>query len=221
MPESLLARARRRRFTWLFVALLATLGARPVLEAFGSSGNPFDLLVAASLCVAALGLAREPGMRWLIVLAAALVAVRGIEVLVDSEPIRTVGRLLWTAGFALAAVVSVRRAFAPGRVDGERIFAALDFYLLAAILFGAGYWALDRARPGSFAGDVGLDGLDFQEAVYLSFVTIASLGYGDLVPKSPAARGLAVVQAVGGQMYIAVLLARLVSLYARERDPGA
>jgi hypothetical protein len=47
-------------------------------------------------------------------------------------------------------------------------------------------------------------------------VTIATLGYGDVVPVSDAARGLAILEAVGGQMYIAVLVARLVSLYAAQ-----
>ncbi|MEB2345022.1 MAG: potassium channel family protein [Deltaproteobacteria bacterium] len=221
MLGSLLERYRRRRFAWLFGALLATLGAQPVLETFGSDGNVFELLVGVSLCVAALGLAREPGMRWLVAAAAALVAVQGIQAVLGAAPAQTAGALLWPAGFALAATASVRHAFASGRVDGERIFAALDAYLLVAILFGVGYRAIDRWRPGSFAGDVGADGLGLQDAVYLSFVTIASLGYGDLVPKSAAARGLVIVEAVGGQMYIAVLLARLVSLYAREREPRA
>lgn len=215
MLGRLLARYRRRRFAWLFAALLATLGARPVLAGFGFPGDPFELLIAASLCLAAVGLAREPGMRWLVALAAVFVVVRGVQTALAAEP-RVLDALLWSAGFALAAVASVRHALAAGRVDAERIFAALDAYLLAALLFGVAYWMLETARPGSFGGDVGADGLDLSEAIYLSFVTVASLGYGDLVPKSEGARGLAVAQAVGGQMYLAVLVARLVSLYARE-----
>ena len=55
-------------------------------------------------------------------------------------------------------------------------------------------------------------------AVYFSFVTIATLGYGDIVPKSEVTQGMAVLQAVGGQMYLAVLVARMVSLYTRPAD---
>jgi len=216
----LLERYRRHRYAWLFAALLATFGARPVLEGFGSDRDPFHWLVAASLCVAALGLARERGMRWLVALAAAFVVVRATQAALAVEPARPYDALLWSAGFALAAVSCVRHALGAGRVDAERIFAALDAYLLAALLFGVAYWALDRSQPGSFAGAVGADGLDVREAIYLSFVTIASLGYGDLVPRSEGARGLAIVEVVGGQMYLAVLVARLVSLYAREKDAG-
>jgi hypothetical protein len=51
--------------------------------------------------------------------------------------------------------------------------------------------------------------------MYFSFVTIASLGYGDIVPLSAPARSVAVLEALSGQMYLAVLVARLVSLYSR------
>jgi hypothetical protein len=116
----------------------------------------------------------------------------------------------------LAAIASVRHALRPGRVDGERILAALDAYLIVGLLFGVAFWMLDARHPGSFGGALGDGLLDLREAIYLSFVTIATLGYGDIVPVSDAARGLAIVEAVGGQMYLAVLVARLVSLYARQ-----
>ena len=52
----------------------------------------------------------------------------------------------------------------------------------------------------------------YSRFVYFSFVTLATLGYGDIVPLTATARGLAVIEAIGGQLYIAVLVARLVSL---------
>ena len=52
-------------------------------------------------------------------------------------------------------------------------------------------------------------------AIYFSFVTLATLGYGDIVPRTDVARGLAIVEGVGGQLFLAVMVARLVSLYGR------
>ena len=49
-------------------------------------------------------------------------------------------------------------------------------------------------------------------------MTLATLGYGDIVPRSEAARGLGIMEAVAGQLYLAVLIARLVSLYVSEED---
>jgi len=49
-------------------------------------------------------------------------------------------------------------------------------------------------------------------------VTLATVGYGDVIPASDSARGLAILEAVGGQMYLTVLVARLVSLYSKQAD---
>jgi hypothetical protein len=67
--------------------------------------------------------------------------------------------------------------------------------------------------------EVGLGGAsdDIGSAVYFSFMTLTSVGYGDIAPAAPAARALAMLEAVFGQLYLAVLIARLVSLYERER----
>jgi len=61
--------------------------------------------------------------------------------------------------------------------------------------------------------------LDLQTAIYFSFVTLATLGYGDIVPVTPTARGFAVSEAILGQLYLAVLVARLVGAVASRRNP--
>jgi voltage-gated potassium channel Kch len=76
------------------------------------------------------------------------------------------------------------------------------------------YWVVEQIGPGSFTAAAEFTRMS---ALYFSFVTLATLGYGDIVPHSDVARGLAIVEAVGGQLFLAVLVARLVSLYARER----
>lgn len=101
-----------------------------------------------------------------------------------------------------ACSAAVRRALASGPVDAEHISAALDAYLLVGIAFGAGYWLLEAAVPGSFSLGAG-GALAPQRAVYFSFVTQATLGYGDIVPIGEHAEGVVIVQGVGGQMYLA------------------
>jgi hypothetical protein len=117
----------------------------------------------------------------------------------------------------LAAAATARHALRAGVVDAEHIFAALDAYLLAGLIFAVCYWVLDQTWPGSF-GVASASDLDLARAIYFSFVTIATLGYGDVVPTSDTTRGLAILEAVSGQMYLAVLVARLVSLYSKRAD---
>ena len=101
-------------------------------------------------------------------------------------------------------------------VDREHLYAGLSAYLLAGIFFGVFYWVLERTWSGSFAipGEGAQSNFSLTAAIYYSFVTLTTLGYGDIVPRSEVGRGLAILEAVVGQLYLAVMIARLVSLYA-------
>ena len=85
------------------------------------------------------------------------------------------------------------------------------------------YWVLEQIWPGSlvWAGGNTQEGFPVAAAIYFSFVTLATLGYGDVVPHGEVARGLAIIEAIAGQLYLAVMVARLVSLYVGSRaTPG-
>lgn len=102
-----------------------------------------------------------------------------------------------------------------GKVTADKIFAAICVYLLIGYCFGFTYALLDQIAPDSFAP--ALKGPDFvtrgMQLRYFSFTTLTTVGYGDVVPHSSAARTLAMLEAVTGQMYLAVLIARLVGLH--------
>jgi hypothetical protein len=122
---------------------------------------------------------------------------------------------VWTSIGLFAAASALRFAMRAESVDAEHLYAALSAYLLAGVFFGLFYWALEQIGPGSFsvAGE-----FTRMSAVYFSFVTLATLGYGDIVPRTDVARGLAIVEGVGGQLFLAVMVARLVSLYTRGKE---
>lgn len=110
----------------------------------------------------------------------------------------------------LASGAAMRFAIAAKHVNYETIYAALGTYLLAGIFFGQLYFSIDNIWPGSMTGP---DPFTQANSVYFSFVTIASLGYGDFLPRSEVARGVAIFEVVGGQLFLAVLVARLVGLF--------
>ena len=80
-----------------------------------------------------------------------------------------------------------------------------------------GYSLLEHLLPGSFSYPDTLAELDTSTFNYFSFVTMTTLGYGDISPVSPPARAMAITQAVTGHFYLAVLVARLVGINIAQR----
>lgn len=203
----------RRRHAWLLALLLAAIGIDPALEAMGLPARGLKWMLALALLAALAGVWRARVLRILpLSFALALAAWLALHLVRFGAGPSLVPGLLGVAGLAMAAFL-LAGVLAEGRVDSERICAALCVYLLAGVAFGGLFGALEAVAPGSLRGPgaVELDG-----TVYFSFVTLATLGYGDITPVSSTARALAMLEAVFGQLYLAVLIARLVSLYARE-----
>jgi voltage-gated potassium channel len=103
----------------------------------------------------------------------------------------------------------------------DTIFGAIVAYFLIAFAFASIFHAFAVSEPASFsvAGLTGTGNIETlkDQLDYFSFVTIATLGYGDIVPKLPTTQMLAILEAVIGQFYMAVVIAWLVSTYARRR----
>jgi hypothetical protein len=131
-------------------------------------------------------------------------------------------------GFLLAAVVA--QVFQDGPVTAHRVRGAIVIYLLIATLFGWLYLVVALLDPGAISFSAEFDARRplamRSELSYFSFVTITTVGYGDVTPVSPVARALATFEAVMGQLFIAITLARLVSSQLAGRGesgppPGA
>lgn len=208
---------RHHRFAWLFASLLLTLGAGSTLDTLAPGYNPLQVLLALNLLAAIASVAHEGEMRVPILLGVGFVVARTLRAALGVPGMLPVSDALWVIAIVLATFTSLRHALGRGRVNAERILAALDAYLLAALLFGVAYSTLERLWPGSFSSAMP-GGFGLSRAIYFSIVTIATLGYGDVVPASEPARGLTMVEGVAGQMYLAVLVARLVSLYSQQRE---
>jgi len=103
------------------------------------------------------------------------------------------------------------RVFRKGPVSGSRLQGAVAVYLLMGILWAHAYVIFNRDHPNSFVANENTPPT-VAGWTYFSFVTLTTVGYGDITPKVPGARMLAVGEAIAGQMYLAVMLARLVAL---------
>jgi hypothetical protein len=143
------------------------------------------------------------------------------------------GRLYWghdefayashffaAASFTLLAYLIGRRVFAPGRINVHRIQGAVAVYLLGGLILAQVLALISLSHPGAFlllghpashediVGSLG----------YYSFVTITTLGFGDVTPVHPLARSLSLLGAVFGTLYPAILIGRLVSQEIKGSD---
>jgi hypothetical protein len=100
------------------------------------------------------------------------------------------------------------------QVDLGIILGSVCVYLLVALMWANAYHIIERVAPGSFAFPSGGVGGGVERALtYFSFVTITTLGYGDVQPVTSLARMVSVFEAVIGQLYLVILVARLVGLH--------
>ena len=121
--------------------------------------------------------------------------------------------------FALYVVAHhVRFVLRARRVDANALCAGIAGYLMLGLLWTFAYLLVASTDPGSFAAGPDRRPLEGFEAAYLSFMTLSTVGYGDIVPVSRPARMLAVMEATAGLFYITVLIARLVAVYSAH--PG-
>ena len=111
----------------------------------------------------------------------------------------------------------LRHVIRADRVDAEMIYGAVACYLLLGLIWTMLYTAIETLQPGSFAlAATNEDAQLWDDLLYYSFVTLTTLGYGDVLPLSPRVRSLAVLEAITGVFYVAILVARLVSLHIRD-----
>jgi hypothetical protein len=143
-------------------------------------------------------------------------AVRWLGRLAPSNDMEIATALSGVASVATLAYVVLAQVFRAGPVTPHRIMGAIAVYLLLGLAWGETYYALALAVPGSFSLSVTRASVP-HAWMYYSFVTLTTVGYGDITPIGPMARTLAVMEGLTGQLYPAILLARLVALEVGSR----
>jgi len=112
---------------------------------------------------------------------------------------------------ALAAVVMVQ-VYRSGPITSHRVQGAVAVYLLLGMIWAFAYDLVELLRPGAFLPTLATASDRFSHFMYFSFIALTTVGFGDITPVDPIARSLASLEALVGQLFPAILLARLVSL---------
>jgi len=215
---------RFRRFSTvqLLIALVLLLLFFPLVEEIQGGNLIVSILFSLVLLSAVLAVAeRKRGLIIAIVLAIPAIGGRWINHLRPDliPPFVFLASGLILIGFVVANLL--RFVLRSPAVDAEVLCASISAYLMLGLMWTMAYWLVDQLTPGgafSFNTNVGKPSMNGFNAFYFSFITLSTVGYGDITPVSKIARWLAAMEAMTGLLYVAVLIARLVSLYS-SRQP--
>jgi Ion channel len=226
MSSTALGRFKEWRFVQLSIVFVVLMMLLPLLEQHLVLKALTSLLLLNALLVA---ISTHAGVRIRVVLWALWFTSLVGGIVEELPVVAAVGfAARCTAIVALAILVvicmsrTLRVAFRAERVTVDGIFASIVAYQLIGLFFAAVYTLLMIVDPTSMRGvhdplnaPVGLVQIDM---TYFSFVTLATLGYGDIVPLSSFARSIAVTEALVGQFYVAVVVALLIGAYLSRRQ---
>lgn len=213
---------QQKNFTWLLSALLVFLVVVPIAEDLGIfSGRIMRVLMFSWLLAFGVWSLRGFGKLFHIGIGLAIVGIV-LSIVSAQTPGHSyvLGSFVAAFGFLLLAVwCTGSQILISNEISANRVIGAVSLYLLLGVLWAVAYAVIEMLAPGSFTGfSKALSQGWSSEWLYFSFVTMTTLGYGDLSPLSASARTFAYMQAIFGQFYIAILVAGLVSAYIAERS---
>ena len=212
----------KNNFSWLLLALLVFLIGVPVADELAIVSKPVIRALAFS-CLVVIGIWSLRGSgRPFAVGIAFVIAVIVFNVLAFNlaSPVYLYASFAALFGFLLIAIsFTLKQIAMETDISPNRLVGAICVYLLLGLIWAVAYTMLEMISPGSFGGFTPLQGRGWDsEWLYFSFVTMTTLGYGDILPVSATARALAYMQAVFGQLYVAILVAGLVSALISSRQ---
>jgi voltage-gated potassium channel len=222
MTSTPMQKYRAWRFLVLLVTLILLLVIQPMVRGF-SSRNPVSSVLCSLVLVAAilsLCQGRWP-TRLALILGVPAILGRWSAYIFSTSGVDFVAltdHCVEILFLGFVAVMILRAIFTQGSISLDSIFGAICAYLILGMAWGSMYSVIEVLNPGSFQATGELaEALQSADArgpvlVYYSFVTMTTVGYGDITPVSPAARTLAWLEAMMGQFYIAVLVAALVGI---------
>ncbi len=201
--------------------LLATLVLFLVVHPLTAEGGPgrilFGILGTFVVLSAVYAVAANP-RHFMIALVLAVIALAGtwIAQAADTTAMWIFGDLSMVVLYAYVTAILLSYVLRHGRVTADKLFAAVCVYFFFGLLFARAYHAMEIGAPDSFSGLSGETAMATDDLTYFSFVTLTTLGYGDITPKSDVARCFVVLQAALGVLYLAILISRLAGSYRRH-----
>lgn len=218
------------RYQFLFTSLILLFILKPFLPVLMAGFSILDIFIYAILLSTVYALKEEKGLFAVTICIFVVSLVLTVATYKLRMPVlavlATVSYLLF---FGITGVTMLFDVVKHEDVTLDKIFGAFCVFLFIGLIWAMIYALLEKFQPGSFSNlPFGRDVLEgkfsLQEIlsvfIYYSFITLTTLGYGDITPVTSAARSFASLEAIVGQMYLTVLVARLVGLHIAHASTG-
>ena len=211
---------RQANFAYLLAGLMVTLLAGPVIHEFTDQSADLIVQVAFSGTLIVGVWSFIDSRQWFrigVILAVLELVVTVYNTLRPSPMLDYTALVIALIFCSLSLVFTLINVLRGKRMDANRMTGAICVYLLLGITLGLLNVFTYLLIPDSFTGlPMNADGEQGMSMIYYTFVTMTTLGYGDILPVGPLARALAYMAAIAGQFYIAILVGMMVGLYLSQ-----
>ncbi len=207
---------RIARFLFLLISMMFMFVVNPFLEGFVGINILMDIFLSAILLSGIYAVSEKGSF----VIVALLLAIPTFLLhwsnhftIIPSFPLT--GDIFGAIFLGYTAVVILTHLFRKKAITADMIMGSVCVYFLIGLMWGFVYSVLENFSPGSFLIEQATAN-HLADFIYYSFVTLTTLGYGDIIPLSAPARSLSALEAIMGQLYIAILIARLVGIHISQ-----
>lgn len=226
MARSVLVHIARGNFFYLLFSLLLLLLLAPLFEETFIGFITVDIGYSAVLLAAVYAVSEKKRLFTLaLVLVVPIIVARWSNHFLNNDSLALVSNSLTLVFFVFIVYAMLSHVLRDEKVTADKIYGALSVYLLIGVTWALLFTVIEGIRPQSFLFEhTQITSISeyIPHFIYYSFVTLTTLGYGDIIPITPFAKSLSYMEAVTGQMYVAVLIARLVGLHivhSMKKDP--
>lgn len=209
----------RSYFLYMLLGQLVIIFSLPYIHGRSSGAVIFDLLSTLLLSIGIYSLSEQRHAFWGGVALAVPTVISSVIASLHSDRNWTLALNYGTnlVFFAYITVMMIASMLKEQRISANTLFAGVSCYLLLAFTW-ANYYGLAQLlyTPAFVSQNVTYTG-EFSDVLYFSLVTLSTAGYGDILPFAPPVRMSAGFEAIVGQLYLAILIARLVGLHITQR----
>jgi Ion channel len=220
--RSAVGRVFFQRCIYLFFTLLSLISVAPLIEPL-SRASLLRNSIAVLLIVAIVATVGRTVLSFFFALILAIPALSARWVAADrmESPLFGLSLYLDAALYAVAIAFLLRYVFDQEVITADRLWGAASAYLLIGVFWAIVYAIIDHVSPGSFEARGETVPLHLIDLFYFSFSTLTTTGFGDIVPVTRLGRTAATLEAVAGNLFQAILIARLVGIYRAPRAVDA